>query len=360
MSRKRDRSEEETPLSSELLSRKPGRKPVATAPISKRQMQNREAQRLFRERKIRQQQHLYDRIQELEDIRDTTQRENYHLKLVAQELQVQNERLQATLKNVCTENNSSNCAPFPVDGDKPNSSDFQASFQTQGPWRYTNIKPLIHKPSTAVQDPTPRPEDISIATKHTHRTIEYAASRTNEPGLCERARKAREEREAIESTEYRASRDSVYPIQPNDRPPPGPSTRSAAHTTEAQFRNAVEAGANDGIYSLVDQIAHSTANEDPSMAQQSNINYQYNALSVTPNTDQHSNMNLPTLTPDSLEALSADDGVSVAYLDQLVMELHDLCQEMKKKAALSSEPFEFEWPCEEIDQKLQKMKEFKP
>ncbi|KAJ2726411.1 DNA-binding transcription factor yap1 [Coemansia sp. Benny D115] len=78
--------------------RRPGRKPITTEASSKRTAQNRAAQRAFRERKQQYLKSLEDKIQELTERQERTERENKKLKSCVDRLRQEN----VTLKNGST------------------------------------------------------------------------------------------------------------------------------------------------------------------------------------------------------------------------------------------------------------------
>ncbi|KAK9762321.1 DNA-binding transcription factor yap1 [Basidiobolus ranarum] len=533
---KRNREGYESSLTSDNLGKKPGRKPVATVPISKRQMQNREAQRLFRERKMKQQQHLYDRIKELEDIRNNTQRENHHLKLMAHELKVQNERLQTTIESMYMEEGKPSCPSSLEERDyKPGPLSSQMSPQLQGSFRYTNIRPPLNNVSTDLPLLTPEPvySTAPKASKEDFRYLTYVTTPSNRPQThFTHIESPQEDVNRISSSRRNSTLPEALilerPLESLNRPhkvfvtsdcefitnhentfqihspksesssnaqcslPLTPTKSSSSlydenlalhskpiaqpfesmkENNSFQFVSSTNrSNVNDTSISLVSDnqstfkstpipdskralslnifseklgttlsscssvsrhadlpiceqtskpftnttihIPHTSSYEQPShvsltpkpisskketilvakgfVAESNKVVYStctspnsqsdksHIPLSTqkTPDSGSHysDHQDLPTTNthdtrhpncsngpgpiPECSET-NLEEDLSVEYLDQLVIELHDLCREMKEKAALSSEPFEFEWPCEEIDSKLDKMNTFK-
>ncbi|KAK9764955.1 DNA-binding transcription factor yap1 [Basidiobolus ranarum] len=296
--RKKETAEDENSNSP----KKPGRKKVSTAPISKRQMQNREAQRLFRERKTHEQDQLLDRINELERLHEKAQEENCQLKVFTSELQQTNDKLQTTLKNI-----------------KETSPNFE--------FKPTNLSylasPVFSPSSTSMNDfissPSVSMTDIRSPSSVTMDEMNRDTSTTpvNFPAMS--------------------------PILPQ------------THLSLTSKDISPEDGLSQGKESIpvTSQIPLPASNNLPG-------HFNVDVDVVTP-VDSRPNIKqegLCNLQSSILSLNSKDENLSIEYVDLLVEELHELCKEMKQKAMISSEPFEFEWPCDEINSRMNKVHNF--
>ncbi|KAJ2890374.1 DNA-binding transcription factor yap1, partial [Coemansia aciculifera] len=100
---------QEDDLHDEKKFKKPGRKPILTEASTKRTAQNRAAQRAFRERKQQYLKGLEERVKELTEQQERTERENAQLKQCVEQLKSEN----VTLKNGSTQFTYENVPPPP-------------------------------------------------------------------------------------------------------------------------------------------------------------------------------------------------------------------------------------------------------
>ncbi|ORX83256.1 hypothetical protein K493DRAFT_320288 [Basidiobolus meristosporus CBS 931.73] len=317
---KRGRRRKETAdgnAESSPVPKKPGRKQVLTAPISKRQMQNREAQRLFRERKTRQQEDLLNRIRELEKLHQQSQQENCQLKDLAEALKEENKKLQISLKAFkedCKEdfnNLEFRSLSSPYFG-SPNSS----------PSPSVSLGDMVSSPPFSSRDIMSSPVDMRDARSSSMMSME----------------------------EY--DRDSSVDLRklPSMSPMLSlPQTNSGAHEISRIIENPTS-GPSEPIPLQIASSGNLQSLDSPSVV----------PLPTEPIVKQEVPDGSGTCNlQSSMLSLNVNEGnITVEYVDLLVEELHELCKEMKHKAMISSEPFEFEWPCDEIDNRLNEVNHF--
>ncbi|KAK9765634.1 DNA-binding transcription factor yap1 [Basidiobolus ranarum] len=323
--------------------KKPGRKPVATVPKSKRQMQNREAQRIYRERKILEQQNLLDRIDELESIETSSQQENRQLKIYAKELKAQNDRLQITLNTLYEKKRKS----LPLE--KVKLKNKETRFYSPETFRYTTLKipPLNSrvislKPaevrSTAPKLSTIEFQSLMHMTESSKFKIEAEPSTPST--LISLETTSPNPTVSISQTHSEAS------ITPRKLTPLSSLNVSTNDTATSIDRGDIDTAHTMSPYESISPMTSLDIVQSPPSISTS-------MMSATPIASVPNPSALTDLTELNLE-----DSASVEYLDQLILSLHELCKEMKEKASTSSEAFEFEWPCSEINDKLEKLNKF--
>ncbi|KAJ2808800.1 DNA-binding transcription factor yap1, partial [Coemansia furcata] len=113
---------QEDDLHDEKKFKKPGRKPILTEASTKRTAQNRAAQRAFRERKQQYLKGLEEKVKELTEQQERTERENAQLKQFVDKLKEEN----VTLKSGGTQFTYEN-VPSSVDFDQAITDLFESS-----------------------------------------------------------------------------------------------------------------------------------------------------------------------------------------------------------------------------------------
>ncbi|KAJ2359817.1 DNA-binding transcription factor yap1, partial [Coemansia sp. RSA 2611] len=113
---------QEGDLHDEKKFKKPGRKPILTEASTKRTAQNRAAQRAFRERKQQYLKGLEEKVKELTEQQERTERENAQLKQCVDQLKEENVTLKSTGTRFTYEN-----VPTSVDFDQAISDLFESS-----------------------------------------------------------------------------------------------------------------------------------------------------------------------------------------------------------------------------------------
>ncbi|KAJ2693837.1 DNA-binding transcription factor yap1 [Coemansia sp. IMI 209128] len=117
-----DEMYQEGDLHDEKKFKKPGRKPILTEASTKRTAQNRAAQRAFRERKQQYLKGLEEKVKELTEQQERTERENAQLKQCVDQLKEENVTLKSTGTRFTYEN-----VPTSVDFDQAISDLFESS-----------------------------------------------------------------------------------------------------------------------------------------------------------------------------------------------------------------------------------------
>ncbi|KAK9766053.1 DNA-binding transcription factor yap1, variant 2 [Basidiobolus ranarum] len=282
-------------------------------------MQNREAQRLFRERKTRQQEDLLNRIQELERLHEKSRQENCQLKDLAEELKEENAKLQLTLKSI-----KSDCKT------EFNNFEFKAMGPSYLESPYSSPSPIsigdaMSSPSFSQRDVLASPSLSAISDSKSPLSVGMRDFRSSSIMSTEEF-----DRDTSVELKKLASTSPVLSFSQmnlNSTAINSPLEKAMPNTTEFDPSNV----ASITLPSL-DSIAVAPVDAETAIKEEARdpCNLQSSVLNANPN----------------------NDNISVEYVDLLVEELHQLCKEMKQKAMVSSEPFEFEWPCDEIDNRL--------
>lgn len=124
--KKRKESEDKT-------AKKPGRKPLTSEPTSKRKMQNRAAQRAFRERKEKHLKDLETKVEEMEKVSEATSNENTLLRTQVERLQVELKEYRKRLSWMSSGNSVSSASSLNGRATDPRRSRFSHDFSFEFP-----------------------------------------------------------------------------------------------------------------------------------------------------------------------------------------------------------------------------------